>query len=315
MSKIYKKNPIWKIESLLNVLGLESLIKLDSLITNKDQHYTMFKKMKPNGKIRELYKISPELKRVHRKLKHQIFSNLEFPEFIQGSVKGKDYISNARAHKKSKTIISIDIKNFFPSITTAQVEEIWLHTFNFSPIVASKLAALATYKDCLVQGSALSSYLANLLFLDVEMKFFSKCKNEGIRYSRYVDDITISSEKYLLNSKITKIIQEIFGYIKKFNLKINDEKFKIIRSKKFVSVHKLKVCNENPIMEKKVRKEIRDLVYQCEAKAKTNRSSKEYQIFFNSVLGKVNNLIRLHKNEGVKLAIRLKTIKPLKKVG
>jgi hypothetical protein len=190
----YKRKPIGSTLTLAKTLAtdLDELIRLAS---KADSLYRLAKPIvKPDGSIRQPYDALEALKSIHRKMKHRIFENVFFPPYLTGSVRGQDYVRNASIHAGSRIIICEDIKGFFPSVGAEAIYDIWLKFFKFHPDVAELLTKLTTKDGALPQGAIPSSYLANLVLWRVEPALHANLQKLGLRYSRYVDDIAISSD-------------------------------------------------------------------------------------------------------------------------
>jgi hypothetical protein len=61
------------------------------------------------------------------------------PEHLLGGVRGQTVKKNAALHFGAPYIVTVDIKNFFPSITPTQVYSVWRNTLNCSPEIAEIL--------------------------------------------------------------------------------------------------------------------------------------------------------------------------------
>lgn len=60
------------------------------------------------------------------------------------------------------------MKDFFPSIKEELIAKTFQCYMNFSPEVSSLIADLSTLEGSLVQGTKLSTDIANLIFLEEE---------------------------------------------------------------------------------------------------------------------------------------------------
>ena len=67
-----------------------------------------------------------------------------------------------------KTIISLDIENFYPNIGKRDVLNIFKNMMRFSPEVSNILTELVTLDGKTPQGACCSSYIANLIFFNDE---------------------------------------------------------------------------------------------------------------------------------------------------
>lgn len=209
------------IESKKHLLSLLKLDKaeLENLLSRLDDYYYESKKPKRDKKgsvrtdsdgnilYRVLYPSTGKLKLIQARIKDRILDKHELPIFVQGGVKGRDNVTNALFHKGNKFFFLTDIKKFFPSIRHSQIYEM-LVSNNFSPAIAGILTKLTTHKGRLPQGTPTSTALANLTFCIVDARLSEFCNEHGLTFTRFVDDITISSKHPFkhLSAPIAKII-------------------------------------------------------------------------------------------------------------
>lgn len=297
--------------ALSRALGV-SVDDLRSLSAIADSQYRLAAAVtKTDGTIRQTFDAFPPLKRIHLQIKNKILSHVNFPDYLTGSLKGKDYKTNAGLHSKATIVISEDISNFFPSTTSEVVLDTWRHFFGFSPEVAECVARLTTKDHCLPQGAITSSYLANLAFWRDEPTVHSHFKRHGITYSRYVDDIALSSRHYMTAAEKTSAIATVYKMLKSKGYKPKRNKHEICTCKGQMFVTKLLV-NERPALTQKERSAIRAAIFQLERKVRDSQFSlaiSEYR----SNLGRVSKLKRFHETEGETLMRRLKALQPFVK--
>lgn len=164
-------------------------------------------------KIRVINPSKGRLKLIQNSIKKNIIDSIRFPNYVQGANKGFSNISNACMHKGKKFKFTTDIKKFFPSITPFQVYSAFC-AFGFKPEISRVLTMLTTYKGKLPQGASTSSHIANMVFNPIDIWINDFSKQNGITYSRYIDDVTLSSQldfKNLLPVIINKIVD--FGFV------------------------------------------------------------------------------------------------------
>ena len=125
---------------------------------------------------------------------------------------------NARFHQGNKYIFQTDLRGFFPSITREEVYRMFVR-FGFSPDVASILTRLTTYKGHIPQGAPTSSLVANLVFTKTGDILAKYCKQHGLKFSTYVDDMTISGP-----SDFQELIPEILDIIRQDGYTISHTK-------------------------------------------------------------------------------------------
>ena len=84
----YRNKPIGSLDLLASTLNI-SLIKLTEIAENAETFYIPNKpKTKPNGKVRQTYTIGRPLCSIQDKILEKIINGVDFPEYLQGSVKG-----------------------------------------------------------------------------------------------------------------------------------------------------------------------------------------------------------------------------------
>lgn len=310
MKPHYPHRAIANLDSLSLALGL-TLRELIDLSSNADKYFFLTKVIdKPDGSKRETYDVKPELKCIHERMKQDLLKKVVYPSYLHGSLKGKDYISNTKEHTNKKIIISEDVSNFFPSISAKVIHETWVGFFGFSNEVAKCLTKLVTYKGFLVQGAKPSSYLCNLVLWCRESELVSQLNIEGYTYTRYVDDIAISSNNNMSKTEITSVIKRVYQMLRTINVKPNRKKHAVMTSGNRQHVHGVNLNSGKPTMPKEERAKIKSAVYECENYHKHSSSTAEYNKLFSKVMGRVNNMKRMHLDEGLKLRERLSKIKP-----
>ena len=108
------------------------------------------------------------------------------------------------------------------------------------------LTQLTTYKKAVPQGASTSSYISNLIFWDKEPQLESQLRQQGFLYSRYVDDITISADKFVDKQKQKFVITtQVYGMLRSIDVKPNRSKTKRgvqTRTGKMI-VHNLNIHN------------------------------------------------------------------------
>lgn len=159
-----------------------------------------------------------ELKAIQKRINAYLVNNIDMPCYAFGGIKGKDNILNARMHKGQKYIFQTDLKDFFPYITHKMVYAIFVRN-GFSPDVASLLTKLITYKGHLPQGAPTSTTIANLVFVPAGLEIMAIAEREGLRFTTFVDDVTLSSQR-----DFKQVVPEILAIIESHGFKISRDK-------------------------------------------------------------------------------------------
>lgn len=306
-SCIYKHRKIYKLESLAKALKT-SLPDLQNLANRADHLYRIAKQVeKADGSIRITYDALPPLKTIHARIKKRFFDHVIFPEYLTGCIKGRDYKTNASLHTHSSLVITEDIHSFFPSVTEDHIYHVWHGFFGFGPEVSTCLTKITTRCGELPQGAITSPHLANLVFWKKEPILQDKLSNLGITYSRFVDDISLSSHRHLTNQEKTLAIQLVYGMLNKYGFRAKRCKHKIYSSNSRMIVTKLSV-NNKPGLEKAERRKIRASVHALEKQFSQRGTISLTHGDFAEVLGKVRHLARFHRGQATPLLKRLQRL-------
>ncbi|WP_373944031.1 TIR domain-containing anti-phage reverse transcriptase [Paracoccus marcusii] len=161
--------------------------------------------------------------------------------FVKGYVKGESFLSNAIYHQNQYWILNIGIKDFYPSITFPRVRGLFMSSyFKFNERVATILARITTTPDGLPQGARTSPIIANLIANNIDQKIIKIAKQEKLKYSRYADDISISSSHKRVPSSVIRswepamgqrkitLGQELSLAFKTSGFDVNDEKTRLL---------------------------------------------------------------------------------------
>ena len=309
---VYKNKPIGSINSLARVLGLQAS-RLIEIAENVQNFYSPNKpEIKPNGKIRQTYSVKDPLHKIQRKIIDEIISGVDFPDYLQGSIKDpdnpRDYIQNASLHAGRKVILKEDISSFFPSIQEKLVLRVWKYFFKFPDDVAEILTKLTTYNGAIPEGSPTSSAIANLVFWDREPNLEYELRQKGYVYSRYVDDITVSFATRIEKKELQNITTKIYRMFINSGLKPNRKKRAVQTKNKRMRVHNLNVTSGKPTLPKSERAKIRAAVRELELISQSASSWGEIKDIYEQTNGRVNLMKRLHPDEAQKYVETIKTI-------
>lgn len=217
---------------------------------------------------RQTFDAKPELKHIHSRIKAALLSHVWFPPYLTGSLKGRDYKVNAELHKNQAVLICEDVKGFFGAVSADRVLDIWWKFFGFPRAVAEVLTLLTVKDGALPQGAIPSSYLANLALWRDEPLLQAKLAAAGIVYSRYVDDIAMSSKFVLSTGSKTALIGDVYGMLRRNGLSAKREKHEIFPATKAMIITKL-IGNRKASLTPKRRSTIRAVVRHAERLAAT----------------------------------------------
>lgn len=178
----------------------ESFIKF--LLYSGDKNYFTYELPKKSGGVRLIAQPSRKLKAFQSWILRKILDNLKSSEASKGFEIGSSTKDNALPHIGANAVLAFDIDNFFPSIKANKVYSIF-HSLGYNKKIASILTSLCAYNGSLPQGSPASPKLANLICSKLDARIQGYAGKNDIIYTRYADDITLSSHslKPLLKAK------------------------------------------------------------------------------------------------------------------
>lgn len=238
---------------------------------NKKRYITFQVPKKKKGEFRTIDAPCAGLKMIQRAL-NLIFHTIYTPhEAAMGFVPHRSVVTNARVHVGQKYVYNIDLKDFFPSITSGRLfKRLQVAPFSMDKKMASLVTDLCCYtnadgKNVLPQGAPTSPTITNFISEHLDRKLSKLARAYGMKYTRYADDITFScsSNMFAEDGKFCKSLRNIIEEEEHF--KINTDKTRLCHSGERQEVTGLTV-NEQTNVTRKYVKQIRLFLHIWEAK-------------------------------------------------
>ena len=140
-----------------------------------------------------------------------MFSHLPVSEAAHGFVAGRSIFTNSAIHLEGTNVLVADIRDFFPTVTHARVQELLSAKLPFAEDVVSQLTGLCTLDGALPQGAPTSPCLANAVFEPADSQLTALAEAWGVRYSRYADDMAFSGERKFSPADVAELKNVIEG--------------------------------------------------------------------------------------------------------
>lgn len=217
----YKSNVADQI-SLISGIPVEIIL---SIVNNSKEEY---KKVEAviKSKFRLFYIPSPQLMLIQSYIIDIVLNDFEISTNSHAYVKGKSIKTNVDSHKGNRYFYQTDISSFFPSITSEMINakissNLMLNEADLNFVIN----AVAPYGH-LDLGSKTSPVISNIVMFEFDQVLtdrLSKISN-SITFSRYSDDITISSP--LL---VTGVNEAVALTMEEFGFKMNKSKTKEVK--------------------------------------------------------------------------------------
>lgn len=253
----YKLPVITSVNQLLKVFNISE--KQESLFFFKNSRNKLYKKMfipKKNGDFRTLELPCRKLKEIQKAINKSILSKFNMSNQAMAFVKNKSIYNNAIAHIGCKTLIKFDMKNFFGTIDYKMILR-QFEFFGYGKNVSCYLAFICTNeKGVLPQGAPTSPSLSNLVAIKLDKRISQYCQNNGYKYTRYADDITLSSTNKLDFDTIMKIKKCINTIINEEGFVPNNDKFHYFYNNSSLNVTGININNNYPKVKKHIYREL-----------------------------------------------------------
>jgi RNA-directed DNA polymerase len=219
--------------------------------------YREFKIQKKNGKLRTIKEPLPSLKEIQAWILENILYHIPVSKYAKAYIKGRNLIENVKFHKGKEIVLTLDIKDFFPSINLRMVESVFL-SCGYSILISNLLAKLCTLNDELPQGAPTSPCISNIIMNEFDENIGQYCKGNKIKFTRYADDITFSFSKSSIDPSV--LITYVRESLLKLGFNLNEDKVHILEPNCRQIITGI-VVNEKFQIPKYKRKQIRQEIF------------------------------------------------------
>lgn len=269
--------------SLAHTLGIRTKT-LWWLIWQRRHLYNCFQIPKRGKKGKTEYRCIQDpdgrLKKVQQSILGAILSKISIPKHVGAYVQGRSCLHTAEQHLGRGVVISCDVKDFFPSVRTCMVRH-YFESIGYNHLVSSLLASLVTYRNFLPQGAPTSGFIANLVAMNTFDKYImSALEQLDSRwvYTRYSDDIDVSHPEPQTGEEVQRVIDIVFGSIRRAGFKVNESKTKVDhrwRRQKILGI----IVNEKPNIPREDYLRLRGIIHNCQVqgfKSQAGRAGMEF---------------------------------------
>ena len=190
----------------------------------------------------------------------------------------------------------MDILHFFDSIRYSTVKDKVFPEEIYAEPLRILLTMLCYYKDALPQGAPSSPTITNLILYEFDEQMGQWCRERGIAYTRYCDDMTFSGDFEP---------SEVIGYVrlelKKMGFLLNEQKPRIQRPGQQQTVTGI-VVNEKLSIPADYRRKLRQKLYYCKKFGIQEHLQKvgleiPEDTYRMQLLGKVNYVLQVHPDD------------------
>ncbi len=177
---------------------------------------------KPPKPPRPIDRPTGRLLEVQRSINDILLRPILLPEHINGAVPKRTIYLNAEMHRGAPVLVTIDIRQCFPSITSKHIYQVWCKTLGCSPEIGALLTKLTTFERRLPQGAPTSPALANLFIWSIDEPVRALCMELGLSYSTWLDDLALSG------AHVREAIQPVIQCLGASGLAVSHQKTKLM---------------------------------------------------------------------------------------
>ena len=284
-----------ELSSLEQDLGI-SAKTLYAVSNNLSKHYRKAKLPKKNGGFRNLSVPDEVLKSIQKQIAEVLLIHMPLSRYAKAYRFGSSTVRNAKHHVVKQVVLKLDILHFFDSIRYSTVKDKVFPEEIYAESLRILLTMLCYYKDALPQGAPSSPAITNIILYEFDEQIGRWCRERGIAYTRYCDDMTFSGA-----FDPAEVIRFIRLELKKMGFLLNEQKTRIQRSGQQQTVTGI-VVNEKLSIPADYRRKLRQELYYCRKfgiQEHLKRIGLEipentYRI---QLLGKVNYVLQVHPND------------------
>jgi retron-type reverse transcriptase len=287
-------------------------------------HYVRFQVPKKSGGVRELAAPHRELALAQEWILEDILENCPLYDAAHGFVKGRSTMTNAVPHVRRHSVVNLDLKDFFPSITFPRVKGIF-QGIGYSPAVATVLALLCTESPrrrmdyggkvlhvasgprALPQGACTSPALSNLLARRLDARLTGLAAKLGFTYTRYADDLTFSGDAAAA-AKTGYLLTRVRHLIADERLEVNEKKTRVQRTGARQSVTGI-VVNQRPNIPRPTLRKLRAILHDARKNGLEAANREQRENFPDWLGGMIAYVTMVNPNKGRLLAREFEQIR------
>ena len=183
-------------------------------------HYNPFDLNPKNGKkARRIDNPDEPLKLVQRRIRTRVLVHVPLSDIAHGCVSGRSALTNASIHCGQSHLASVDVKDFYPSVTEQMIYAVYRYEIGFTHRIAAMLTRLTSYIGYLPQGAPTSDALANIVMKPVDREIERIAERLNLKSSRYLDNIDLSGDE-----RAREAIKFVIDALRKHGLQVRHKK-------------------------------------------------------------------------------------------
>ena len=287
--------------------------------TKEPPHYTAFAVPKRSGGYRVLYAPKAKLKAAQQWIRREILAKTFAEDPAHGFVAGRSIHTNAEPHAGKDIVLTLDIQDFFPTITYRRVRGMF-QSLGYGEEVAIPLAMLCTVKPAakvrefvggqrhrmLPQGAPTSPALANLACRWLDVRLAGLAAKFGCTYTRYADDLTFSGDE-AFGPSLQRFLFLLYEILDDEGFRANRKKTHFARRGARQEVTGL-VVNDGPRVPRAYRRQLRAILHNARKTCLDAQNRDQHPHFAHALRGRIEFIRSTHPQLAAKLLAELKAL-------
>ena len=285
-----------ELSSLCNDLGY-SARALYAASNTIYKHYHRVDIPKADGGKRTLNVPDLYLKSIQKSIVRNLLIYEEISPYATAYYTGGSTRKNAEPHIGATVILKMDIKKFFDHITFPMVKNKVFTADKYSEANRVLLSVLCIYNECTPQGAPTSPFVSNIIMRDFDNRVGAWCKDRGIQYTRYCDDMTFSGD-----FEPSEVKEYVTREIRREGFFVNNKKTVAVKDGRRKEITGI-VVNEKAAVPNTYKKKLRQEIYYCrkygiESHIATKEIDESTEQYLRKLLGRANYILSVEKDNG-----------------
>lgn len=265
-------------------------------------HYHRREVPKSSGGKRQLCVPKAQTRAVQDWVFAQILRRVPVSAAAHGFIRGRSILTNARHHVGKQAVLSIDLEDFFPSISAGTVTGLF-RWMGYPQDVAWHLSMLCTCpygrRRALPQGSPTSPAISNLICWKLDRRLSGLARKHGLEYTRYGDDITFSGDGEF-GDGVGSFVGLVRHICAQEGFRVNRRKTQVMRRQGRQQVTGI-VVNDKPAISRRDVRLLRAVLHNCRTKGVASQNREQDPLFRERLQGKVALVQMVDAEKGARL--------------
>lgn len=296
--------PIFEMKHFAALVGLEEST-IAWMLSKNAGFYRTLQIPKRLGGFREISAPSPTLLHVQRWILRNILDKVKTHDCCYGYIPKRSAIENAKQHLGSKTVLKMDLANFFPSIELRRGIAVF-RAIGYTGRVSYCLALLCFKDGKLPQGGAASPSISNIVGKRMDLRLSTLASRNNLRYTRYADDMTFSGDE--ISWKFVAAVELI---AREEGFCVNREKTRLIREGRAKVITGVSISSGEARLPRRTVRDIKNEAYNILRNGLDQHAERTHNfdpIAVERLLGRINFWLQVEPTNQTALSYRFRLL-------